>query len=457
MMMTPRFHRALLFITILATIVVCYLNSISLSLLKNSPAIQEEGHTPNTFIYTIQTSHANQKHISFRLHSPQIINEPSQFLSVPGYTCPIAPLPPAVHHTAIFNFTTTVSTDLKLLFVGDSIMQQFAQNFYSSVLLHETSDTKGRRQDYIWNGKDTRHVILRSFINSKIPKVSGLHVCSSISAPVHGGGAVGYYRLLDLPNQDGEKDYVYCKNEKGWSMADVRELVDHEMKEYKLGTVRPLVRSNSTHDNASTTWYKSQQIIGGTANTVSERIGKFHAIILRPPGPGWMKLHEITRARILESIQLLHKLFHVETVILSTLMFNNNVLNTQDWRDMLAINDMIRDIARTWDGSASGVKFVLVQDLASFTNEILWMNARHLGYNVTSSWEQKGSEFLLHRLEMKSWKFNPSISMVCNTPPICEPPRAITLPNGTVVSVDNLCVMNLTADTSQCFFNRFSR
>jgi hypothetical protein len=131
------------------------------------------------------------------------------------------------------------------------------------------------------------------------------------------------------------------------------------------------------------------------------------------------------------------------------------------------INTMIRDIAHNWDGE-SGVKCVLVQDLASFTNEILWMNAKHLGYNVSFSslnhssdesnkqWESEGPFFLLQRLEMTQWKFNPSIPMVCDTPPICDP-RVVLLPNGTAFTIDNLCVMNISADPFQCFFNRFSR
>jgi hypothetical protein len=346
-------------------------------------------------------------------------------------------------------------------------MQQFAQNFYSSVLLHKSDDSASNR-DYSWGGKDGRHAILRSFINGREPALSGLHVCSSISTPVVGGGVVAYYRLLDLPNESGEKDYVYCKNEKGWSKADVRDLLNYELREYDADKARPLVRANSSHDNAQTTWYKSRDV-KDSANASAKTVGKFNAIFLRPPGPGWMKLHEITRERLLESIRLLHELFGVETVILSTMMFNNNVLTPNDWKDMLTINEMIRDLAHNWDSHESGVKFILVQDLAAFTNEILWMNAQHLGYNVSygmtqqlnesfhSVWKREGAKFLLHRLYMKDWKFNPSVSMVCNTSPICEHNIITTLPNDTTFTNDNLCVMNITADPAQCFFNRFSR
>ena len=462
-----RSHRVLIFVPIVFFL-AAYLHHLDFDVkLLSSTSRDEEKHlSPNndSFIHTTEPQeNASQYRISFRFHSPDVIGVPSQFLSVPGYKCPIeiASLPPLVNNSAIFNFTTTISTDLKVLFIGDSIMQQLAQNVYSSVLLHDNVSYKPN--DFSWGGKDGRHVVLRSFINGIHPEMSGLHVCSSISAPVHGGGAVAYYRLLDLPTKEGEKDYFYCKNDKGWSMTDVRGLLDFEVHQYD-GKARPLVHANSSHDSGATTFYKSQD--ADPANVSGVQVGKFNAIILRPPGPGWMKLREITRERILESIQLLHELFGVETIILTTLMFNNNVLSLNDWKDLLRINDMIRDISHNWDINKSGVKFVLVQDLGTFTNEILWMNARHLGYNVSydpvlaydradTEWEN-GSKFLLHRLIMKNWKFNPSIPMVCNTPPICIP-QVHELPNGTIFKQDDVCDMNITADPFQCFFNRFSR
>eukprot|EP00956_Cyclotella_meneghiniana_P029627 scaffold72399_cov49-Cyclotella_meneghiniana.AAC.8 len=466
-----RTHQFLTFI-----VVICFIYALNLTLRTVEVAPTDQTAHSNFSTSFIQTTYnLNSKtRVSFRLHSPDIISEPSQFLSVPGYTCvtKISTLPPAVDQSSIFNFTTTITTDLKILFIGDSIMQQFTQSFYSSVLIHESNVT-AKAKDYSWGGIDGRHVILRSFINGKDPRLSGLHVCSSISTPVHGGGVVAYYRLLDLPYRGGEKTYVYCKNEKGWSKSDVRELINYELKAND-GQTRPLVLANSSHDNAQTTWYKSTDADQGFSNTSTERVGKFNAIVLRPPGPGWMELHEITRERIIESILLLHDLFGVETVILSTLMFNNNVLTFKDWEDMLKINEMITDVANTWNGDASGVKFVLVQDMAAFTNAILWMNANHLGYNVSfcitkqnseqdvhDKWDLENSKFLLHRLHMKGngWKFNPSISMVCNTAPICIP-EIVTLPNGTSIDVgklNDLCEMNVTADPSQCFFNRFSR
>ena len=126
-----------------------------------------------------------------------------------------------------------------------------------------------------------------------------------------------------------------------------------------------------------------------------------------------MKLHKNTRQRITESIHLLHELFHVEVVILTTLAFNNNVLMSKDWDDMLEVNEVIRDVVHHWDGKTGGVKFVLVQDFAVFTNAILWMNAEHLGYDVSCDkvlqasngtlpveWKTEGAKFLLHRLDI---------------------------------------------------------
>ncbi|KAL7487167.1 hypothetical protein ACHAW6_012772 [Cyclotella cf. meneghiniana] len=479
------YQRALLIVLFFASLATIICNHTHQKLLTLSITRVEHAHRDRVnstssihTIHNLENMNHPHNHISFRLHPPDVVSPPFQFLSVQGYTCPpsIAPLPPAVAHPTVLNFTTTIKTDLKVLFVGDSIMQQFSQSFYSSVLIHTSANNGVGAKHYVWDGKDGRHIILRAFINGVIPELSGLHVCSSLAGPVHGGGIVGYYRLLDLPNQEGRKQYVYCKNEKGWSWSDVRELLDFKMEMKGDGDVvaaKPLVRANSIHDSPQTTWYKSQLVREGNAadhSANAQRVGNFNAVVLRPPGPGWMKLHEITRERIVESIQLLHELFAVETVILTTLAFNNNIVTPRDWEDMLAVNQMIRDVAAHWDNVVSGVKFVMIQDLDVYTNEILWINGKHLGYNVsslnhqsrkydtiTAKWGNEGPMFLLHRIIMREWKFNPSIPMVCNTPPICESLSTI-LPNGTPVrDINELCIMNITADKSQCFFNRFSR
>jgi hypothetical protein len=355
--------------------------------------------------------------ISFRLNNNNNIQ--NRFLSVPGYTCPpqIASLPPNLSHRPILNFTTSISTNLKIIFVGDSITQQFAQGFYSAILDEELEGS---------------HAILRSFINGRpVNGIDlfnlGLHVCSSVVAPGRGGGVGAYWRVLHLMNRDGEAEYVNCKNQVGWSRYDSMELLNHEYSTAVGGERNVLEMANSTRDRDSNsiTWFRSH--IKGNATRPSFKVDHFDAVVIRPPH-GWMKLKDITRERVVDAINLCNELVGAQIVIITTLQFNNNIKTPQDWNVTILINEMIRDIAATWQpakNGGGGVQHVLVQEFGNLTNQILWMNAQNLGYNISMPdfaqhrWEKMGSEFLLHRLDVDSWKFNPSIPMVCADMPRC--------------------------------------
>ena len=158
-------------------------------------------------------------------------------------------------------------------------------------------------------------------------------------------------------------------------------------------------------------------------------MGPFDAVIMRIPH-GWMSISDITRERLVEAIKLAHENLGVTTVIITTLPLNNNVLDENDWRGIHGINDMIRDVARTWpspsplasQSAKRGVEWVLVQEFGEFTNQILWKNAQHLGYDMTpfkgeDGWELSGTQFLLDRLSWPQRKWPPSIPMVCAQKP----------------------------------------
>ena len=108
-----------------------------------------ESHAPRNQTTINNTSSTNSNRdvrISFRLHDPNDVPYPTKFLSVHGYMCPSygsGPLPQSMSGRTILNFTTTISTDLNILFIGDSISQQFAQGFYASVLGEENVGSHG--------------------------------------------------------------------------------------------------------------------------------------------------------------------------------------------------------------------------------------------------------------------------------------------------------------------------
>ncbi|KAL9182202.1 hypothetical protein ACHAXT_012854 [Thalassiosira profunda] len=385
---------------------------------------------------TNQTRH--DVRISFRLHSPDVVPYPTNYLSVQGYACPLGTLPPSLSgRRSVLNFTATISTDLKILFVGDSISQQFAEGFYSSV----------HSDDYAGG-----YTILRSFVNDgepifangKIFSRSGLHVCSSLVAPARGGGVSAYWRVLELMSKTTErKSYVNCKKETYWNAGEAALLSDHRYNHPPGATKKGMEKVETTRNNGATTWVRSET----DNSTKRHRVGGFDACVLRPQH-GWMALGDITRDRIEEEIRLCGKTAGAQTAIVSTLPLNNNVLTPEDWDGILRINEQIRDIALEWNASAADeVRWVLVQEFGNLTNQILWRNAKHIGYNITmpdfsqsNGWERQGSEFLLHRYHgiKGNQQHAPSIPMVC------------------AYHIDQpFSTKNETA--GQCFFNKISR
>ncbi|KAL7476214.1 hypothetical protein ACHAW6_005108 [Cyclotella cf. meneghiniana] len=327
-------------------------------------------------IHVISSHNKNHQRISFRLHSPHTVPYPQKFLSVPGYFCnKNSDLPPALSNTSVLGFTTTISTDLNILFLGDSLSQQVAQAFDAAVL--PSSDGKSRRVvSYFANGpNNTYH-----------------HECVSFSAPVRGQGVTAYIRVNGLISRRNLLGRVHCAEH----THVARGALGQENQ------VNILLRQQYAMSNKNF------------------NVGMFHAVVMRIPH-GWIDLNSITRETISEAVSLCHESFGAETVIITSLPLNSNVKSSSDWVKIIEINNMIRDIAKNWTMSTerSGVRWVFVQEFANFTNQVLLFNAQHLGYNVSTpdfsvrDWENASYDaFLSQRLE-GGCKWCPSIPMVC--------------------------------------------
>jgi hypothetical protein len=75
--------------------------------------------------------------ISFQLHNPNIVPYPAKFFSSPFYLCSgnnTMRLPHSLSQQAVLGFTTSISTDLNILFVGDSLSQQFVEAFDATLV-----------------------------------------------------------------------------------------------------------------------------------------------------------------------------------------------------------------------------------------------------------------------------------------------------------------------------------
>lgn len=365
-----------------------------------------EQHTPyNTQNHTIR--------ISYRLHNQIDESLPTKFLSVKPYMCGSdkAPLPSTLSHNTILNFTTTISTNLKIAHIGDSLSQQFVQGFDATLI--------GSIFEY------NRNVLAEYFYEGKIYS----HNCLSVAAPTRGGGVSSYWRITDLLSKSNRQKEAHCAKEElqlkqriGWSNTQSIQLVEHS---YTLDLETSVVKK-----------ILDTKVPQSIPRPIDMPVGSYDVAVLRIPH-GWMDIVDITKQRIIEAIHLSHDNLGVDTVVITTLPLNNNVLTSNDWEGIYKINVIIRDVAMNWESirrvsseKKRGVKYVLVQEFGQFTNEILWKSAQHLGiYNNISSldvdkkkqhnngWELSGTSFLLDRLPLAKRKWPPSIPMVCAQPP----------------------------------------
>ena len=226
------------------------------------------------------------------------------------------------------------------------------------------------------------------------------HDCLVVSAPVRGTGATAYLRVTGLISKSNSVRRARCggdtpPSERGaWSPE---------------GQALPLLRHPYALD----------------PNRTAVRVGAFDAVVLRLPH-GWLTLDRLTRERVVESIELCGESFGAATVVVATLPLSNNVRTPADWDALLDVNRMVRDVAATWPAAAGGerrVRRVLVQEFGPFTSQVVWTNARHLGYGKTEEvafsqkgWERNVSGAFLERLATGA-AWSPSIPMVCAAPP----------------------------------------
>lgn len=271
----------------------------------------------------------------------------------------------------ILDFTTTISTDLKILLIGDSVMAQLAESF-----------------DEMTGGVElqSRQIIWEAWTG---------HEGGTVVGPTRGGGVSAFWRMTGLLSQSMKGKPPANAHGGGWSYFEIGSLLDHR---YRVDVWSEM--------NAMTT------------------VGAFDAVVFRVMH-GWMEIEEITRDRLVEAIDLSYELLGVKTVILMNVPFTNNVKTMDDYWGVQDINDNIRHIADTWhenrNDDGKGVQHVLVQDYDAFYNHVIWANALHLGYNVSNplvasrkTFEVEGQQFLFDRLN-DGGKFSPSISMVCDT------------------------------------------
>ncbi|KAL7544232.1 hypothetical protein ACHAWF_010052 [Thalassiosira exigua] len=323
-----------------------------------------------TWTDTYSPGHLKEQNvrISFRLHDPKDVPRPDKFLSVPTFFCKDREdLPPSLGSSEegrLFDFTTTVSTNLNILFMGDSLAHQFSQGFEASVL---------------GNGHEgKRHVHMKYHVKGK------QFDCLVTSAPIRGGGVTAFWRYTKLLERSRKAKIVPCyMMERRWGENFLHTLLDQKYT-----------------DPASEA---SEQV---------RSISGFDAVVVRLPH-GWMKAEELTKERIKEVINFCEELLGAHTVILTTVGLDNNAITSDMWAGITKVNELVHEVARSWQplSEDDGVQYVMVQEFANFSSGILYEQGKQMGYDVSSN------AFFFERLKGGTTSWAQSIPMVCSNKP----------------------------------------
>ena len=315
------------------------------------------------------------------------------------------------HPLGVLDIGTTISTNLNILHIGDSVTQQIAGAMDEMLGAYELQSR---------NSVQLKNALKSQYFSSS----AGYTV-----APTYGGGAQFTWRVVKLLSkslQDESRPGFHG----AWQTDMAKEFL-----------------------NLTYQW---------KGDTVA--VKKMDAVIFRVTH-GWMNFDEITRERIIEAAELAQSLLGADTIIFLTVPFSNNVKTIDDLASVKQINIMIHEIANTWHLEHDTKMLIL--EYATYCDHIIWTNARHIGYNVSAPMEvsesvlaEESPSFLFDRLlQTKDWP--PSIPMTCAKLPSNDSSRAYCDQNLLFRDGIHICPETLAARISigiacllGCVYNR---
>ena len=269
------------------------------------------------------------------------------------------PLPLPMQQTGLFDFFIRITTNLKILIVGDSIAMQLSQTF----------------DEAVGTAPENRHVL-----SYYAQTAEALH----IGAPIRGGGVLAGYRLYHFFKDDNELTRRHRRRlSKTWNRTEINTKILQHIYQ------RPL---NNSHETTSI-----QQL-----DVVVQRIAH-----------GWHTLEEITLDALHRNAQNVYELFGAKTLIILSLPFVNNVDDDETWRHLLEKRKLLRNFSRDWEPPVDGgIQHVMVLELGSFLDQMYEWNARCIGFNTSLGVEDW---MLKHRLA--KWRpklpFDSKIAHLC--------------------------------------------
>jgi hypothetical protein len=314
--------------------------------------LEESERQPSRISYTLHPKDLQPFKSNFNLHYRCRIVEGPKIRARRG-------LPAEMNNTmGVLDFTTSVTTDLKILFMGDSISMQNSQGFEGAAgALH------------------SHRAVFRH--------IGGGLESLTVSAPVRGGGVVAGWRLTGLLSRRGENKPLPKASGGGWVRTDVHNLTGYTY-------------NATTNDQ------------GEGESEESKVVGSFDAMVIRIPH-GWMTLDQISEKALNETVHLAHELFNVSSIVFMSLPFVNNVNTMEDLRLLNETNTLIRNFVRKWDKSkdaGSGVKHLLLLEFGDFVDSLMEWNARLMGFDTSVA------NYTMEQLREKN---KPSIAQLCST------------------------------------------
>ena len=284
------------------------------------------------------------------------------------------------------NFTASVSTDLNLIFVGDSIMSQFAQAFDAAAI----RDGEFRRTINYAMGRDANLV----------------HDCQTMIR-TRGGGVAAHWRATSFLREESMVAYSDCKHDwRAWSEEQAVTFLDQKVD----------TSFDSPHMKLTHCKFGSCQAPGDPSRT--GRVNQFDAVIYRAP-LGWIALNTVTEEDIVMSLRASHRLLGARTFIVTTQPLSNNVKGIEDWPLLVQFNRMLRKVATEFTRNSTEIDYIMVMEFGNLTSQLMMHNAKHIGFNVTlpMTFTTEDLEFdsqvevLLERVEYGTWP--PSFAQVC--------------------------------------------
>ena len=299
------------------------------------------------FRSTVLTHQANAPHnkITIRFHSAPPGSEPLRNASMGGaYKClptlngnttRIQTLPPFLRDAGLFDFATTIHTDLKILFIGDSVAQQLSEAMDESLGIQ-----------FSWNHNDTmfEKIGYRKLLDQG--QFNQSQEILSISSPANGGGISSYWRMTDI-----------------WSEE---------------------TKGNPLPPSALGGWDDHQSAL--LLNELPSADQMFDAVILMYNS--WiMPVDPSVEDRYRDAIRLTRQSLGAKVLILVTYPSTRRVNSTSLWKNVTDTNHMLRRISAENNEQHENGKqnpLTLVLEFGNLTNQIQWSNAFSFGMNVSN-------------------------------------------------------------------------